>query len=158
MIHVDVIFWHIVFGLMANFFLGQAVQCLIDIATSSIKLELKDEKNKEKWLELTSGNDGGWLIGFIERLLFFSAFWNTDLLIIIGAWLAFKVATKWDSWSNVIAIPKEIEGINSIDYLIARRKWSSHLLVSFQVGTLSNLFFSYLAAIVIGITYQMFTC
>jgi uncharacterized membrane protein len=82
----------------------------------------------------------------LERLLYFGAFWNKEPLI-ITAWLAFKLASKWNVWTNVIAVPGKINQIDPLDYLIARRKWGSHLLLTFLIGTLSNLILAYVGVI-----------
>ena len=151
-----VIFWHILIGLVANYLLGFGTKWLKDAASSSIELKPPAEELKEKWTELTSGNEGGAYLGYLERLLFFGAFWN-EAPIVIAAWLAFKVASKWNAWTNVISPPKGIEKIDDLDYLIARRRWGSHVLVTFLVGTLSNLILGYLGMVVVCYTYFLFS-
>lgn len=151
-----VIVWHIVIGLIANYFIGYGTKWVKDAASKSINLKLPAKKLEDKWKELTSGNEGGAYLGYLERLLFFGAFWN-EAPIVIAAWLAFKVASKWNAWTNVVSPPKEIKGIRDIDYLIARRRWGSHVLVTFLVGTLSNLILGYLSTVVVCYTYPFFS-
>ena len=151
-----VIFWHILIGLVANYLLGFGTKWLKDAASKSIKLKPPTKTLENKWKELTSGNEGGAYLGYLERLLFFGAFWN-EASIVIAAWLAFKVASKWNAWTNVISVPKEIRKINEFDYLIARRRWGSHVLVTFLVGTLSNLILGYLGMVVVRYTYSLFS-
>lgn len=149
-----VIFWHVLSGLFANYLLGFGTKWLIDLASKSIKLEPPTKRIRDAWKELTSENEGGAYLGYLERLLFFGAFWN-DAPIVIGAWLAFKVASKWNAWTNVISVPKNLKGVDELAYLIARRKWGSHLLTTFLVGTLANLIFGYLGVSAICYTYPL---
>jgi hypothetical protein len=93
---------------------------------------------KEKWGELTEGDEGGWLLGNMERALYLGAF-LLNMPEAIGAWLAFKVASKWNAWSNIIAVPQSLSGVDDLEYLIARRRWGSQLLMTFLVGTLWNI-------------------
>ena len=62
--------------------------------------------------------------------------------------LAFKVASKWNAWTNIIAVPKELPGLDPLEYLAARRKWGSRVLVTFLVGTLANVLAGYFGAAV----------
>jgi hypothetical protein len=150
------IVWHVLIGLIANFLLGYGTKWLKDAASRSIKLEPPTKELEEQWKDLTSGNEGGAYLGYLERLLFFGAFYN-EAPVVIAAWLAFKVASKWNAWTNVISPPQAINGIDDLKYLIARRRWGSHVLVTFLVGTLANLIFGYLGAIVICYTYTFFS-
>jgi hypothetical protein len=82
----------------------------------------------------------------LERIVFFGAFW-AGLESVIAGYLAFKVASKWNAWSNIVAVPKEIPGLDPLEYLIARRCWGSHVLVTFLVGTLANVMIAYLGVL-----------
>ena len=84
------------------------------------------------------------MLGWLERSMFLSAL-SADAALLIGAWLAFKVASKWQAWSGVISVPNSIEGLDPMDYLLARRSWGSHLLVTFLVGTAYNILVALLA-------------
>ena len=131
-------FGPVIFGLLTVFFVGLCVGPLVKLVQRSMPLLPPSEATKEKWTALTEGNEGGWILGNIERLLFFGAFW-VDAPTVTAAWLAFKVASKWNAWSNVISVPKTLSGIDELDFLIARRRWGSQLLTTFLVGTLSNI-------------------
>ena len=91
-----------------------------------------------KWVSLTADDANGRILGHLERLLFFIAIWQ-QAHVVVGAWLAFKVASKWNVWSNLIALPKELPTVDQIDYLIARRKWGAQTLMRFLIGTLYNI-------------------
>ncbi len=66
----------------------------------------------------------------------------------IGAWLAFKVASKWNAWTNITAVPKQVEGMADLDFAIGRRRWASHVLTTFLVGTACNICVGMLGAAV----------
>lgn len=137
-------FWQVLIGLLAMLILGLGVKPLMDYAKRSMHLPPPSARLKAQWVALTKGNEGGRVLGYLERFLFFGAFW-AEAQIVVGAWLAFKVASKWNAWSNIVAVPQAIEGLDPIDYLIARRSWGSHLLMTFLIGTLSNLIIGFLA-------------
>src|SRR5262245_41151999 len=59
------------------------------------------EKQKLQWKELTSGGEGGAFIGWLERFMFFGAFLTESAPLAVGAWLTFKVASKWNAWTNI---------------------------------------------------------
>lgn len=141
-----VVFWQVLIGLVASFVLGFAVPRLLKSVQKEIPLIPPSEKTKKKWEELTAGNEGGCILGNLERLLFFGAFW-IDAPSVVAAWLAFKVASKWNAWTNVISVPKTLSGINELEYLVARRRWGSQLLVTFLVGTLSNVIIGFLGVV-----------
>jgi len=96
------------------------------------------ESIKNKWGDLTEGDEGGWILGTLERAFYLGAF-LLNAPEAIGAWLAFKVASKWNAWSNIIAVPQTLSGVDDLEYLIARRRWGSQLLMTFLVGTLWNI-------------------
>lgn len=63
--------------------------------------------------------------------------------LVIGGWLAFKVASKWEIWSNVVKVPdapfEEPSSGLQLDYLRARREWGFRLYDRFLLGTLLNI-------------------
>jgi hypothetical protein len=82
---------------------------------------------------------GAWL-GILERILSFIAFY-IDAPIVIAGWLGFKVASKWQVWTNVVQLPKSLkaEEESNFSLLVARRNWGALLLMRFLIGTLSNV-------------------
>ncbi len=134
-------------GLLVTFLLGLAVRPLLDYAKKSMTLPPPSASLATQWAKVVSGNEGGRVLGHLERLLFFCAFWASADVVVAG-WLAFKVASKWNAWTNIVSVPKEIAGIDPIEFLIARRSWASHLLMTFLVGTLANAIAGYLGVVV----------
>jgi hypothetical protein len=141
------VFWQVLIGLLTVFFVGLCNGHLVKYVRKSMALLPPNEATKEKWVALTEGDEGGWVLGNLERLLFFGAFWM-DAPTLTAAWLAFKVASKWNAWSNVISLPKTMSGIDELDFLIARRRWGSQLLTTFLVGTLANIVIGLLGMVV----------
>jgi len=72
----------------------------------SAALPAPSETLWDKWATSTQGHEGGKLLGHLERFLFLGVFW-IDAPIVVVAWLAFKVTSKWNAWSNVITVPKK---------------------------------------------------
>lgn len=75
---------------------------------------------------------GGAFLGFLERLIFFAAFWYSALLG--GAWLAFKLGAKWSVWEHVIKYPATQPPDDTKD----REQIGSRALGRFLNGTLWN--------------------
>ena len=133
--------WPVIIGFLVTVALGRGAKWIRNRAAGAICLELPpsvDERTRLKWKELTSGNEGGAVIGQIERSMFFVAI-LMDAPIVVGGWLAFKVASKWQAWTTSNAALSEFKEIDSLDAAIGRRRWSSHVLTTFLVGTGYNI-------------------
>jgi len=90
----------------------------------------------------TQGEIGGRWVGRLERLLFFSSIFFSPAVIV--AWLAFKVASKWEAWTNLYKVPDIIRGVDPLDFLRARVALGSRIYQRFLVGTSANLMASFL--------------
>lgn len=108
------------------------------IIKEKIPVPAPSDKVSGKWSVLTGPEKGGSTLGEWERALFFVCFW-LDAHLLVVAWLAFKVASKWQVWSSVVALPKELPDVDTIDYLISRRAWGAQTLTAFLVGTAFNI-------------------
>jgi hypothetical protein len=87
----------------------------------------------EAWKNLNFEREsGGPFLGFLERIIFFAAFWHSALLG--GAWLAFKLGAKWGVWQHVIKYPET----KSLDDMQEREQVGSRVLGRFLNGTLWN--------------------
>jgi hypothetical protein len=87
---------------------------------------------------------GSW-IGFLERTLALISAW-TGQYELLGGWFAFKVASKWETYANVLRLPDEINGIDELDYLRARRAWGSRVAMRFLAGSATNAIIGICAA------------
>lgn len=103
-----IIIFYVLIGLVSNWLLGFVTKWFVDSSGKSIELIPPSPDLSGQWKELTGGNEGGTYLGYLERLLFFGAFWKGEP-IVIGAWLAFKVASKWNAWTNIVSVPKSMQ-------------------------------------------------
>ncbi len=113
--------------------------------------------NHQAWkdaLSIPNKESAKWL-GFFERLLTLMAFSINGLTILVG-WFAFKVATKWDVWQNLIQLPESIDGIDDLEYLGIRRRWASNVYMRFLLGTLVNLLLGGFAYVLMLFFIKMF--
>ncbi len=86
----------------------------------------KDATTPVKWL------------GLMEGLLFFLSFWLAAYEIAAG-WLAFKVASKWETWQSIMKVPETLDTRpDSLEYLGARNRWASATLQRWMIGTAAN--------------------
>lgn len=86
-------------------------------------------------------------LGLLERILFFLAAVQGEYLI-IGAWLAFKVASKWKAWESIIRPPEKAMGAgnDSLGQLRTRNIWGSVIFNRLMIGTLFNILIAILGA------------
>jgi hypothetical protein len=98
--------------------------------------EAPKEIPKELWdaLRISGTEYHGKILGNLERLVAASAVWTNSYEIVV-ALLAFKVASKWEVWSNVLRLPDQLPGIEPLPYLRARRLWGSNMLMRFLIGS-----------------------
>ena len=116
------------------------VEAILRSVANSVEIPRPAKIPEAKWKQLTTipGPHGGRWIGHVERLLFF-------LLLIAGvpelgvAWLAFKVASKWEAWNNVYKIPDTLTDATQFEFLLARTRWGSRTLQRSLIGTAANI-------------------
>jgi hypothetical protein len=79
-----------------------------------------------------------WL-GWLERFSFFVAMWLGSPILVAG-WLAFKVASKWETWQNIIKVPESFGDVFSSQEMFGwRLRYGSNILQRFLLGTLGNV-------------------
>jgi hypothetical protein len=78
---------------------------------------------------------GGPQLGFLERLLFFISAWASGAYVLGGAWLAFKVASKWYGWQHIVKVPDKPDTLTLDD----RHRLGSWITSRFLLGTLYNM-------------------
>ena len=86
------------------------------------------------------GFTAGGYIATIERIIFFFAILLSKELI-VGAWLTFKIASKWESWTNIVRVPTKKDDKGAFDFTI-RRYWGTLVMQRFIIGTGLNLLFA----------------
>jgi hypothetical protein len=126
-------------------------KCIVCQSTKSSSEKLKGDESTRWFVESYSSAEtgypeGGELIGAIERVLFFLAL-ILKAPIVIGFWLAFKVASKWAEWQHVVQVDREKDIPPSL-----RRELGNYLFTRLIVGTGVNL----ILAMLFGGLYLLF--
>jgi hypothetical protein len=93
------------------------------------------------WKLRAAGGSGRWL-GRLEYILFFVSAW-ADAHLLAGAWLAFKLGSKWSSWQHIVRV-SESDGGDLAD----RNAAGTWITTRFLLGTLWNLLAGGLGAFV----------
>ena len=135
------------------FVLALALLMLLELPISAVLHALgQDDEiapprgaNPETWRQISHVQRprGGAWIGRFERLLFFFSMLFAASITV--GWLGFKVASKWETWTNLYKVPDTIRGINQLDFLRARMDLGSRTYQRFLVGTSANLIASLLS-------------
>jgi len=123
---------------------------LVRSVKSGIPLSAPSNDLAGKWEDLVTdpkSDKSGAVLGDLERILFFLAFWLASWEV-VAAWLAFKVAAKWEAWSTTGALPDSLPNTDPLAYLVARRRWASQRLMSFLVGTLANVLVAFVCVLI----------
>jgi hypothetical protein len=141
---------HFTIGLSGTILLGFLVDPLVKYTKRSIK-SLPRRDIGERWEALAREPpyiSPGFILGFLERILFFIALWSYSWQV-IGGWLAFKLASKWETYKSIMFFPPKLEGSNDLDYLLARRLLGSQRLMTYLIGTIANVLFA-ISGVAIG--------
>ncbi len=125
-------------------------KCVVSQSVSDSWKKLKEDQSADWFVELydPSADDypkEGELVGAMERVLFFLAI-IIEAPVIIGFWLAFKVASKWAEWQHVVHLDKEVKVPITTRHLIG-----NYLFGRFITGTGVNL----VLALIFGGLYQL---
>lgn len=86
-------------------------------------------------------------IGRLESFIFYISFlhFEESAVYVIGGWLAFKVASKWETWNNIHKVPVYFKGIDENEFFKFRRVWGDTVYERFIIGTLFNIFIGFFA-------------
>jgi hypothetical protein len=147
--------WPYIVGLIVAILLGRGVKLILDVVSSEIDCRPQDGIGTEKWIKIISpvGKGGGEWIGFLERILFYIAVISLYPQLILG-WLAFKVASKWEVWQNIVKVPETKDQDNNLS-VTGRRAWGDRVLQRFLIGTLGNILAGFLGALTTLIWLEM---
>lgn len=124
------------------------VECILDKVTKEIDDNRGQGYSTKEWKDLLEPpKAGGCWLGAFERIFFFFSF----LILkpeLLAVWLAFKAASKWDVWQNIIKVPGESDTRDERLTLNVRRVWGSRVMQRFLIGTLLNILLGLAGAIV----------
>ena len=104
-----------------------------------------DKKVWEDAISTDKSKMGGEWVGLIERITYVAifSFFRKDSYLLIGGWLAFKIAAKWEARGNIHKFPDRFtDSHNASDILAevrARNELASMTLSRFLIGTLGNI-------------------
>ena len=127
------------------FFPGDFCKDILDRATESSRLKLAEDKSTA-WVFDSPSSVAGEFVGAVERVLFFLAL-VAGQGIVIGFWLAFKVASRWAEWQHIVQLDKKV-----IE-LPMRRELGNYVFARFIIGTGLNL----ILAILLWGVYRLLT-
>jgi hypothetical protein len=130
--------WCLLIGLGLLLLVGSAVRPLVAYATDFDRPNPPKGIEEHIWWDIVDRGSGGSVLGHLERLLFFAAFWNGEPILVAG-WLAFKVASGWQNWKLIVQVPDKMDGVDDLDYLRARSQLGSWIFHRFLIGTLGNV-------------------
>lgn len=136
----------------AYFIVGLVMTMLFSYLINSY---LGKRRDSEKW-DLTLGNSIGnetfrrvfrmhhicperiSTLGTLEIIFYYIAI-NFDQFPLMIAWLSFKVASKWNTWSTIAKIPDHLQDINGFDYLEAKNLVATITLQRWLLGNILNI-------------------
>ena len=141
-------------GIISLFVLAEPlVKLLMRVIPNLNDVKKPKSIDKSIWEKLFGSDDisrfmGAKYIGRVELVIFYFAF-VTGLYEAIGAWLAFKVASKWETWNNII----KVNGLGNkketdLEYLKIRVIWGVRTMDRFLLGTALNLFGAFGGAVI----------
>jgi len=107
-----------------------------------------------RYEELKNPPPGGEWVGRFERAFLFVAI-LAGAPALVGIWFAFKVASKWDAWSNIYQVPAEIKDVDPIQWFLIRRAFGARIYQRFLIGTAANFLAATIGAGIIRGTFLL---
>ena len=130
-------------------------EIVLDRATASINGPPKERADlKELWENLnpqTAGHDGKW-IGWLEQVIGVIAALSGHYEF-IGGYLVFKVASKWEVYSNIVKIPDQLADVEPKDFFFLRKRLAGLLYSRFVLGTSTNIIIGVLIGYIISFIF-----
>lgn len=128
-------------GLVIALLLGKFVGPLLERVENKSKPPDPVVASKDIWDVVLGRAGSGPILGAIEQSIFFIAFWS-DGWPLLASWLAFKVASKWQSWTHVAQLPAPPPPEDTAavkEYVILRHTWVARRYMTFMIGTGANI-------------------
>lgn len=135
----------VIVGVITTIILGIGVRYFLNAIAK--KPEPPNGLKKKDWEGIIERSSGGYWIGVFERLISLTSFW-LEQYSLIGGWLAFKVATKWEVWKNIIQVPNKLNPVTPLNWYKARNALGSWIFTRYLVGTLTNVLIGLVATYV----------
>lgn len=155
---VVLILWAIMAGLGFVIWSMLPIGVLMSYVGTAIEFPRKPKKMTPKqYKELKGPIPGGAAMGFFERLYFFVVL-AAGAPVLVGVWLAFKVASKWDAWSNIYRLPDKIEEADGLEWFLIRRSFGAKVYQRFAIGTAVNFLAAAIGAGIVRGTIWFVEC
>src|SRR5450759_5009275 len=121
-------------GLVATLLLGFGVKRAI----GTVKVEVPspngvDPKEWNSAMQPMGVETGMWLLGVLEQIIYFISLW-VGAYLVIGGWLAFKLASKWQVWQHIVKFPiDKVPSIKPLEIFRVSNALGSRLLSKFLI-------------------------
>jgi len=128
-------------GLLTSLLVGEAVAMLVlGWILRRIEVPAPPGVRSMEWDSAIRipGQDTVLLIGAADRIVAFFSI-KDGKPEWLAAWLALKVAAKWDAWANITKVPPKLPGVADLDFLRSRASWGARTYQRFIVGTFVNV-------------------
>jgi len=119
-------------GVLFAFISGLIIANILDEINKN-RPTLGEEENEYGKIKIPCSELADNWLGWTERLLSFTAAWLGQY-VIIGGWLTFKIAAKWENWKNIIQINKR-----DMPSIKVRRYLGAYVYTRFLIGTGLNI-------------------
>ena len=100
LVQAMLILWAVIAGTLVVIVLEWPIDYLMEKVHKGVELPKVAGMSQSQWKILNERIPGGKRIGRLERAFFFVAF-SIGAPELVAVWLAFKVASKWETWSNI---------------------------------------------------------
>lgn len=138
--------------------LQKAAKGILDSSKKKCPTPLKEEWGY--WVkDVGLGKYNAWLGAF--EITFFYICILVNKPEGIGAWLVFKVAAKWESWTNIVNFPKKPRVLNKkknkfnviddFEYLRLRNDLATSVLQKFLIGTILNILIAFIGVTIFSV-------
>ncbi len=138
----------VIVGILSTLILGFIVKCIFRVMTEKDKPRPPKDIDSAVWEEIIGRRDGGMWLGWIECIFSFCMFWIEAEAAIAG-WFAFKVATKWEAWANIVKFPDKLNSCkDELDLLRARSQLGAWIMSKFAIGSLLNILAGFFGSVI----------
>jgi hypothetical protein len=129
-------------GLSVTLLVGLAVKPFLRFIRQRIPIpdiSTNVQVNSE-WKDVYAHPDeSGFWVGQFERLVLYFALLGSSWEL-VGIWVGFKVASKWEAWNHMGYVPERPadDEVSPLAWAKARRIWAAQGYATFIVGTATN--------------------
>jgi len=157
--NVDVISWQFLFGLVSTLVFAKLISMLLAVMIKKHgKFTPPSPISQEDWNNAFAipeeRRTPNIYIGYLEATFCYICIY-TNQPILIGGWLTFKLASKWQTWNAIMKIPETMDGVNLIQYIGAKNHIAWFTLQRWLLGTLANILAGFFGFVLAGLIIKM---